>query len=144
MAARGVCHTALSRNLAAPFDCLNRELSTSRVRPGFRAGLLALCAIAFGLLAAAPAVAQDPTSAQYENPVDEVTSESGPTTVTTTPDAGSSAPASAESSEEGSGLEASLVSGLPFTGLDLISLGAVALALVAIGFALRRMTVPRE
>ena len=42
-----------------------------------------------------------------------------------------------------SGLEKTVVSGLPFTGLDLIALLAVAVLLTSMGFALRRLTLDR-
>ena len=72
------------------------------------------------LLAASTAVAQDPISAQYGSTATEV--------------------ASNPPAQEASGLEETVISGLPFTGLDVIALVAVALALVSIGFALRRLS----
>ena len=43
-----------------------------------------------------------------------------------------------------SGLEKTVVSGLPFTGLDLIALLGVAVLLTTMGLALRRLTVDRD
>jgi hypothetical protein len=91
------------------------------------AAVLLLCGCA-----AAPAFAQDPTSAQYETSIVRATSGSGGGT-------------SAEiATHDESGLQASVVGGLPFTGLDLIALAAVALAFTSVGFALRRMTVSKS
>lgn len=87
---------------------------------------LAGLVVAFGLAAVAPAVAQDPVASQYDNQVVEV----------------KSASASSGSEDEASGLQKTVVGGLPFTGLDVIALGAVALALTSIGFALRRLSPP--
>lgn len=80
-----------------------------------------LLALAGMLLFAAPAMGQsgDPTSAQYKD-------EAGGGASTQPPD---------------SGLQKEVVGGLPFTGLDLIALAAVAIALTSMGLALRRLTV---
>lgn len=43
-----------------------------------------------------------------------------------------------------SGLEKTVVSGLPFTGLDLIALLGVAVLLTTMGLALRRLTIDRD
>jgi len=78
---------------------------------------------------ATSAWAQDPTSAQYETSVTRAAGGVG----------GGSAPA-----HRTSGLQKTVVGGLPFTGLDLIALVAVALAFTSVGFALRRLTVSRD
>jgi hypothetical protein len=83
-------------------------------------------------LTATPALAQDPTRAQYESAVTQVNG-----------NAGSGSSQAPSSSRQTSGLQENVVSGLPFTGLDVVALAAVALALTSIGFALRRMTDPR-
>lgn len=64
--------------------------------------------------------ASDPTQDQY-NPVTHVAHGSG-----------------------ASGLEKTVVSGLPFTGLDLLALLGVAVLLTSMGLALRRLTVDRN
>ncbi len=102
-------------------------------RRGSLTRLLAIFGLAsvLGLAAAVPALAQDPTSAQYNSAVNQVQGEVG--------GGGPSSPAPAQ---RASGLQENVVGGLPFTGLDLLALVAVALALASIGFALRRMTTP--
>jgi hypothetical protein len=86
---------------------------------------------------AVPALAQDPTAAQYDNGVHQVSANVGGGTQ------GGVGDASPASTSQSSGLQES-VGGLPFTGLDVISLLAVALALTSVGFALRRMTASRS
>jgi hypothetical protein len=44
--------------------------------------------------------------------------------------------------KDGAGLE-SQVGGLPFTGIDLILLGGIALVLTGTGFGLHRLSAPR-
>ncbi|HEY5053334.1 MAG TPA: hypothetical protein VII45_07990 [Solirubrobacterales bacterium] len=73
-------------------------------------------------------MAQDPTAAQYGASVTHISESGGP-----------SSP-----SAHASGLQSSVVGGLPFTGLDLIALAAVAAAFTSVGFALRRMTVSKH
>lgn len=87
--------------------------------------------VALGLLSTADlAFAQDPTATQYASPVNQVSGSVG----------GGGGGPSSPSTQQTSGLQESVVNGLPFTGLDVIALCAVALALASIGFALRRMT----
>jgi hypothetical protein len=88
-----------------------------------------VAALSLFAFAAAPALAQDPTSAQYETSVVRAGNGDGGGTSTAT--------------HSSSGLQAGVV-GLPFTGLDLIALAAVALAFTSVGFALRRMTVSKR
>lgn len=84
--------------------------------------VLGLLVIAL-LIPAGTALAQsDPVDSQYESAVTQVSNNDG---------GGSS------------GLETSVVDGLPFTGLDLIALAAVAVALTSVGLALRHMTANR-
>jgi hypothetical protein len=52
-------------------------------------------------------------------------------------------PAGGSGGEEGSGMR-KVIGGLPFTGLDLLALGAVALALGSLGLALRRLAAERD
>lgn len=74
------------------------------------------------MVSAGTAFAQsDPTTSQYENAVTQASNSAGA-------DGGDS------------GLEKSVVGGLPFTGLDLIALVAVGVALASMGLALRRLT----
>lgn len=101
--------------------------------------IVAIVALVLG--SAIPALAQDPTSAQYDTPVTQVAPETGGGGG----DAGGSAGESdsgGAAAEDASGLQQS-VGGLPFTGLDVVALLAVALALASFGFALRRMTASR-
>ncbi len=105
----------------------------ANTRTGSFARLLAVSGLVsvLGLAAAAPALAQDPTSAQYDNGVTQVKGE-----------VGGGGPSASAPAQRSSGLQKNVVGGLPFTGLDLLALVAVALALASIGFALRRMTTP--
>jgi hypothetical protein len=91
------------------------------------ARIVAIACLA-SLVLASSALAQDPTATQYNTTVTQVHESSGP----------GSPPAGA------SGLRSSVVGGLPFTGLDLIALAAVAVAFTSVGIALRRMTVARH
>lgn len=95
----------------------------------------ALCLSALALLATAPvapAVAQSPTEAVYGTDIPPAPVPP-PAPPATERDSGP-APAAAE---EPSGLEAQ-VGALPFTGLDLLVLAGIALALAGTGLALRR------
>jgi hypothetical protein len=102
---------------------------TQREKTETRTGSLPRLLAVFALVsvvafaAAAPALAQDPTANQYASPVNQVNNDVG-----------------GGSNQQESGLQENVVNGLPFTGLDVIALCAVALALASIGFALRRMT----
>lgn len=71
--------------------------------------------------------AGDATKAQYKNPVTKVAA-----------DVGGGGPA------DPSGLQKRVVGGLPFTGLDVVALLAVAVALTSMGLALRRLTAERH
>ncbi|GEM_PF-3811991 len=102
--------------------------ANSRRLPLTRVAAVACAIAALALVVAGPALAQDPTAAQYSTPVTHVSESRGP-----------SSP-----SADTSGLQSSVVGGLPFTGLDLIALVAVAVAFTSVGFALRRMTVSKH
>jgi hypothetical protein len=92
-----------------------------RIRLSARFASAAVLGALLALLLWAPgASASDPTQEQY-NPVTHVSHGSG-----------------------ASGLEKTVVSGLPFTGLDLIALLGVAVVLTSMGLALRRLTVDRD
>jgi hypothetical protein len=97
-----------------------------------RVGGVACAFAALALAFAVPATAQDPTSAQYDTSVTQATGEVEAGGVSTSP------------SPPSSGLQKSVVGGLPFTGLDLIALAAVALGFTSVGFALRRMTASKH
>lgn len=84
------------------------------------------------LAGASPGFAQsDLRAAQYEDAV-QVTDSSGGSGADETPE------------PVRSGLQKEVVGGLPFTGLDVIALAAVALALISMGVALGQITVPRD
>lgn len=93
----------------------------------FRRGgvLIALSLVLGVLLMPAGAAASDPTNSQYESAVTQVSGSAG-------------------GEARSTGLEKSVVGGLPFTGLDLIALAAVAVALTSMGVALRRLTLNRD
>ncbi len=73
------------------------------------------------------AQAGDATDAQYHNPVTKVAADVG---------GGNDGPKAP--------LQKKVVSGLPFTGLDVVAMLAVAVALTSMGFALRRLTAERH
>ena len=101
-------------------------------------GILLALILATSLVIASPAMAQnDPTSAQYceEGTINEVTGE---------PCAEAGTAGTASSGSQASGLNGRVVGSLPFTGIDLVVLGVVALALLGTGFALRRLSAPRD
>jgi hypothetical protein len=99
-----------------------------------RIAAFALIAV-IGALFAGPAAAfgqdalSDPSAAQYE-PQSQVQG------TTTSASNDSVAANSSGGSNDGTG-------SLPFTGLDVVVLSAVALALIGTGFALRRLSTPR-
>ena len=100
-----------------------------------RAGIaLALTTLAAVLALAAfgpgAALAADPTGAQYDSDVRQIGEVGGG--------------GDADSSEPATGLQKKVVGALPFTGIDLIALAAVALALASLGVALRRLTPTGE
>jgi hypothetical protein len=74
---------------------------------------------------AGASAASDPTKEQYRNTVTQISNGGG-------------------GAHGASGLEKTVVSGLPFTGLDLIALIGVAVVLTSMGFALRRLTLDRD
>jgi hypothetical protein len=86
-------------------------------------------------MAAAPAStrAADPTGAQYQNGVNQIEREVG----------GGGGQTSLSGGGSNGPLNNPIVQGLPFTGLDLFALAAVAIALVSLLLALRRLTIPR-
>jgi hypothetical protein len=94
--------------------------------------LIALLATVSALWLVGPvalAHAGDPTKAQYHNQVTQVAGDVGGGNV------GPTAP---------SGLQQKVVGGLPFTGLDVVALLAVAVALTSMGLVLRRLTAERH
>jgi hypothetical protein len=94
---------------------------------------LFLAAVVTAAIAAPAARAGDPTGAQYQNSVSQIEKGVG----------GGGNSHTNTSVAHGSGpLNSPVVSGLPFTGLDLVALGAVAVALMSLGLVLRRLTVP--
>jgi len=99
-----------------------------RTRSARRPRIAAVMAIAAALALAAPVAAQaaDATKAQYGTAASQVGGDVG---------GGQSQP---------SGLQQEVVGGLPFTGLDVIALAAVAVALTSMGLALRRLTAERQ
>jgi len=112
---------------------MNQHSTKSHKRPPRFLACLGV-AICFALAGAAPGLAEsDPTAAQYDDPLQQVTDSSG---------GGGGVDETPEPAR--SGLQKEVVGGLPFTGLDVIALAAVALALTSMGFALRRMTAPRD
>jgi hypothetical protein len=105
----------------------------SRNRASRRPRIIAVLATAVSLWLVAPAAlaqAGDPVKSQYDNSITQVSGNvgGGGTDAATAP----------------SGLQKKVVGGLPFTGLDVVALAAVAIALTSIGFALRRLTADRH
>jgi hypothetical protein len=93
---------------------------------------LAICVPAFATTAVAPA-ASDPTAAQYGGDASGNPGGVGA--------ANAQGSAASSQSPGSTGLD-SRIGSLPFTGLDLIALLAIAAALLATGFALHRLSRP--
>lgn len=100
---------------------------------------IGLLAVILSLLLAVPALAQggDPTGAQYEAATQTGGAGGGGSVA-------SGIPGTASDSSGGGndGLKQNIVGNLPITGLDVLALAAVAIALAIMGFALRVMTEP--
>jgi hypothetical protein len=75
------------------------------------------------------AQAGDATKAQYDNDVTKVAGNVG---------------GGGDDGSDPSGLQKKVAGGLPFTGLDVVALLAVAVALTSMGLALRRLTSERH
>jgi len=75
------------------------------------------------------AQAGDPTNGQYKNDVQKVAAGLG---------SGNNTPSTP------AGLQKHVVHGLPFTGLDVVAMLAVAVALTTMGLALRKLTAERH
>lgn len=91
------------------------------------ARLILIAALVAAAAFASPALAQDsvsPAESQYTAPIPAAGSESG-------------------SAAEPSGLSSN-IGPLPFTGLDLLILGGLALMLLGTGFLLRKLSAPRR
>jgi hypothetical protein len=82
------------------------------------------------------AQAGDATKSQYDNEVAKVAGAVGGGG-----DQGGSAPAATQTAGT---LQKKVVAGLPFTGLDLVALLGVAVALTSLGLGLRRLTAERH
>ena len=78
----------------------------------------------------AMAQANNPTDGQYDNDVTKVAAGLG--------NGGDNSP------KAPAGLQKKVVGGLPFTGLDVVAMLAVAVALTSMGLALRRLTAERH
>jgi hypothetical protein len=81
------------------------------------------------------AQAGDATKSQYDNQVSQVAGAVGGG------GGGGSAPAATHTAGT---LQKNVVAGLPFTGLDLVALLGVAVALTSLGLGLRRLTAERH
>jgi hypothetical protein len=104
----------------------------TRIRSSSR--LIALLATVSALWLVGPvslAHAGDATKSQYANPVSAVAGDVG---------GGGNDPTAAAPA----GLQKKVVGGLPFTGLDVVALLAVAVALTSMGLVLRRLTAERH
>ncbi len=112
---------------------------TASSKPRFpRALSAAVSAVLIIGAIATPAMAasQDPSGAQHNSSVKQIAGGSS--------GANPGAELRGAAPQPSSGLEKTAVGGLPFTGLDLIALVAVAVALTTMGFALRRLTYERQ
>jgi hypothetical protein len=85
--------------------------------------------------------ATDPTAAQYCNPTEGAVKPIAEEHSEATPPAAIAG--EGPGPDGGGAVKSEAVSGLPFTGADLLALLAVASAFVAIGFALRRLSSAR-
>lgn len=110
---------------------LRHRYSTNRIT----AALVATAVLA--LSSAVPALAaSDPTSAQYDDSVTQIDQAGGGGPNVIAEQATTPAPEATAKPA----LRQDIVSGLPFTGLDVVALAAVAVALTSVGFALRRLS----
>jgi hypothetical protein len=75
------------------------------------------------------AQADDPTNGQYDNDVQKVAAGLG---------------SGGDGNAPAAGLQKKVVNGLPFTGLDVVAMLAVAVALTSMGLALRKLTAERH
>ena len=91
-----------------------------------------LALVVTAAIAAPAAQAADPTNAQYQTSVNQIEKQ-----------VGGGGNDSGGGSQSAGPLFSPVVNGLPFTGLDLVALGAVAVALMSLGLVLRRLTIPR-
>lgn len=104
--------------------------SAARLRFALLVGALALGLL---IISAGSAQAQSgPTDAQYEDQVTQLVGDGG--------GADAAAETGAPADAAVPALEQNIVGSLPITGLDVLALGAVALALMLMGLGLRRMT----
>lgn len=93
--------------------------------------LIASAVMTVALLIALPgaaAQASSPSSAQYDTTNDQIAA------------GGGGGPSEPSEPSEPSGGNDPVISGLPFTGVDLVLLGIVALALLSAGIALQRLS----
>ena len=93
--------------------------------------VVALAVPGVALMVPALASAADPTGAQYEDTAEQVSS-----SVASGTDGG----AAGNDPLVGGPLDDRVVDALPFTGLDVVTVVAVALVLIATGFVLRRLS----
>jgi hypothetical protein len=92
-----------------------------------RTVIVVVLAIALAIPATASAQS-DPTDAQYQPAAQQIS-------------AGGAGGGGAEvGAAEAGGLDERVVSGLPFTGFDLLAMGLAAVAITGTGFALRRLS----
>lgn len=114
-----------------------QQAKCSWLFPGHRShwclvAALVLCVTSFMALSPLAHASSDPTSAQYKDAVTNVSNDVA------------GGDGGRPTSSSASGLQQPLVSALPFTGLDLIALVAVAVTLTSVGLALRWLTAGRK
>jgi hypothetical protein len=107
---------------------------SSKRRFGRRFGVVLILCLALATPAALAEAASDPISAQYKNAVTGVSDDVG----------GGDGSANRPAESSASSPQQTFVDVLPFTGLDLIALVTVAVALTSIGFTLRWLTTTRQ
>jgi hypothetical protein len=107
---------------------------SSKRRFGRRFGVVLILCLALATPAALAEAASDPISAQYENAVTGVSDDVG----------GGDGGGNLLAKNPESSLQETFVDVLPFTGLDLIALVAVAVALTSVGVTLRWLTTSRQ
>jgi hypothetical protein len=94
-------------------------------------GSACLIALLTAAIAAPVASASNPINSQYSNGVTQIENQVG----------GGQRSAAGAPSDPGPP-NSPIVQGLPFTGLDLVALAAVAIALLSLGLVLRRLAAP--
>ena len=102
-----------------------------------RAILIALVAAVVLMVPAMASAQDDPSNAQYQPSGQEIGGQ-----VAGGEGEGDEGPGGAAGGDQGGGFNQPVVSGLPFTGFDVLAMALAAAAITGTGFALRRLSRP--